>query len=58
MSQINVSEIEKAIEKAKGFAKIDKAYVNYQEKGHLFMYYLNYQEFLENIKHILGNSNE
>jgi hypothetical protein len=50
----NLEELEQMLKDAtKGIAKIDKEYVNYSEKGHLFQYNINFKNFLENINYIL-----
>jgi hypothetical protein len=51
----NLEELEQMLKDAtKGIAKVDKTYVNYKEKGHLFQYNINFKEFLENINYILS----
>jgi len=51
----NINDLEEMLKEAKkGIAKIDKNYVGYEEKGHLFSYQINFQEFLENIEYILS----
>jgi len=51
----NLEELEEMLKDAsKGIAKVDKTYVNYEEKGHLFYYNINFKEFLENINYILS----
>jgi hypothetical protein len=50
----NLEELEEMLKDAsKGIAKVDKTYVNYDEKGHLFDYQIDYQKFLSNISQIL-----
>jgi len=51
---MKIDELEEMLKEAKkGIAKIDKIYVNYDEKGHLFDYQIDYQKFLSNISQIL-----
>lgn len=53
---LTVDELADQIEEArKGKAKVDSEYVGFQldERGHLFDYKLNYQEFLASMSHII-----
>jgi hypothetical protein len=51
---MKIDELEEMLKEAKkGIAKVDKTYVNYDEKGHLFDYQIDYQKFLSNISQIL-----
>jgi len=51
----NLEELEEMLKEAtKGIARVDKAYVNYEEKGHLFSYNINFKQFLEDINYILS----
>jgi hypothetical protein len=53
---LTVDELAVQIEEArKGTAKVDSQYVGFQldERGHLFDYKFNYQEFLSNMSHII-----
>jgi hypothetical protein len=51
---LNLTDLEKALKEAKkGIAKVDKIYVNYNEKGHLFDYNLDYNQFLSDISNLL-----
>ena len=51
---ITVDELTIQIEEAKkGTARVDSKYVNYEEKGHVFEYELNYPQFLEDITYII-----
>jgi len=53
-NNIKIEELEQQLHDArKGIAKVDKTYVNYKEKGHLFQYKIDYQKFLEDIQYIL-----
>jgi len=50
----DIIELEKMLSDAKkGIAKVDKHYVQYDTKGHLFDYNLDYNKFLSNIEYIL-----
>jgi hypothetical protein len=50
----NLEELEQMLQDAKkGIAKVDKVYVNYKEKGHLFPYKIDFIQFLEEINYIL-----
>lgn len=51
---VTLEELEAQLKEAKkGVAKIDKKYVNYDERGHLFDYDINFERFLDDINHIL-----
>jgi hypothetical protein len=51
---ININDLEAMLKEAKkGIAKVDKIYVNYEEKGHLFDYDLDYNRFLGDITNLL-----
>jgi hypothetical protein len=53
----NLEELEEMLKDAsKGIAKVDKTYVDYEGKGHLFQYDINFKEFLENINYILSKN--
>lgn len=51
---ISVKELEQMLEEnSKLLAKIDKEYVGYEEKGHLFEYNINFETFLNDIAHVI-----
>ena len=51
---INLEELEIQLKDAsKGIAKVDKKYVDYDTKGHLFDYNLDFPRFYEDIGYIL-----
>ena len=51
---MDLQELEKMLKEAeKGIAKVDKTYVNYDVKGHLFQYDIDFNKFLNNINYIL-----
>jgi hypothetical protein len=51
---LTVDELAVQIEEAKkGKARVDSKYVNYQERGHLFEYQIDYPKFLDNMTHII-----
>ena len=50
---IGIDELEDMLQDAKkGRAKVDKQYVEYKDKGHLFNYLIDFNEFLEDIDFI------
>lgn len=51
--KIDITDLEEMLQEArKGRAKIDKQYVDYDDKGQLFEYNIDFTEFLEDIDHI------
>ena len=51
---MNIKELEQMLKDAeKGIAKVDKTYVNYDIKGHLFQYDIDFKRFLKDINYIL-----
>ena len=51
---ISVKELESMLEEnSKLIAKIDKEYVNYEQKGHLFDYSIDFEAFLRDISHVI-----
>ena len=54
-----LEELEELLKDAKkGIARVDKKYVDYKEKGHLFYYHIDFKEFLENITYILDRAEQ
>lgn len=54
LNALTVDELAIQIEEAKkGKARVDSKYVNYQERGHLFEYTLDYPKFLNDMSHII-----
>lgn len=50
---IDINDLEEMLQEAKkGRAKVDKHYVDYDTKGQLFDYKINFSTFLEDIDHI------
>jgi hypothetical protein len=53
--KIDINSLEEMLKDAKkGIAKVHKKYVNYDEKGHLFSYNIDFKRFLENITYIIN----
>lgn len=51
---LTVEELEEQLEEAiKGKARVDSKYVDYQSRGHLYDYKINYTEFLDDMAHIM-----
>ena len=51
--KININDLETMLQEArKGRAKIDKQYVDYEDKGQLFDYKIDFTQFLEDIDHM------
>ncbi len=51
---VTLDELEVQLKEAKkGMAKVDKKYVDYTEKGHLFSYDIDFPRFLDDINYIL-----
>lgn len=51
---LTVDELAKQLDEArKGKARVDSKYVDYQSRGHLYDYKINYPEFLDDITHII-----
>ena len=56
---MDIKELEKMIkESEKGIAKVDKTYVKYDTKGHLFQYDIDFSRFLNDINYILERSDK
>ena len=54
MAGMTIKELEKELEEAKQqLAKVDKTYVDYEHKGHLFDYKIDYEQFLNDIAHVI-----
>lgn len=50
MAGLSIKELEIELENIKSqLAKVDKEYVNYDNRGHIFDYSINYAQFLEDI---------
>lgn len=50
MAGLSIKELEIELENIKSqLAKVDKEYVNYDNRGHIFDYSINYTQFLEDI---------
>ena len=50
MAGLSIKELENELENIKSqLAKVDKEYVNYDNRGHIFDYSINYAQFLEDI---------
>jgi len=57
-TNITIDELEDMLQEAKkGRAKVDKQYVDYKDKGQLFEYKIDFNEFLEDIDYILKAQN-
>lgn len=55
MAQMTIKELEdKLLNAQKQLAKVDKEYVNYDHRGHLFEYDINYVQFLKDISHVIS----
>lgn len=51
---LTIEELSVQIEEArKGKARVDNEYVNYESRGHLFDYKLDYTAFLSSMSHII-----
>ena len=51
---LTVEELEEQLEEAiKGKARVDSKYVDYESRGHLYDYKINYTEFLDDMAHIM-----
>lgn len=50
MAGLSIKELEIELENIKSqLAKVDKEYVKYDNRGHIFDYSINYAQFLEDI---------
>lgn len=50
MAGLSIKELENELENIKSqLAKVDKEYVNYDKRGHIFDYNISYSQFLEDI---------
>ena len=51
----DLKKLEEMLKDAKkGIAKVDKKYVNYDTKGHLFNYDIDFNRCLDDIHHLLN----
>lgn len=51
---LTVDQLEQQLSEAiKGKARVDSKYVDYQTRGHLYDYQINYVQFLEDMSHIM-----
>lgn len=56
---IDINDLETMLQEArKGRAKIDKQYVDFDEKGHLFEYNIDFNQFLDDINYIFKKHKE
>ena len=56
---IDINDLEAMLQEArKGRAKIDKQYVDFDKKGHLFDYNINFNQFLDDINYIFKKHKE
>jgi len=54
MAGMTIKELEDALETAKvQMAKVDSEYVNYDHRGHLFDYDIDYVKFINNIAYVI-----
>lgn len=55
MAQMTIRDLEDSLLNAqKQLAKVDKEYVGYDHRGHLFEYDINYIDFLKDISYVIS----